>query len=125
MPTVGSRGEKLDLLVRQGTTLGPIRCQMKSPSGVPVDLSGCVIRASMKKAYGATNKFDFGVEIPSPQEGRFSFGMTPGVSSTIPCGASPSDQASQYVWDMEVEYPDGTTKPIFYGSVKVAPEATK
>lgn len=125
MPSVGSRGDKLDLTFRQGATFGPIPVRMVAPSGTPINLDGATVRAVMRKTYTSPTPYAFACQIVDAADGRFSFGMSDEVTAAIPCGASPSDQASVYVWDLEVAFPDGTVMPVFYGSVKVAPEATK
>jgi hypothetical protein len=125
MSQIGSRGDKLNLLIRQGTTFGPVRCRMKSPGDAPVDLTGAVVRAAMRKSYSSNTDYQFVCTITEPEDGRFEFMMTDEVSATIPCGPNVNDPASTYVWDMEIEYTDGSVKPLMYGTAKVAGEATK
>ncbi len=125
MATVGSRGDKLDLLVRQGTTLGPMSVTMRGPSDAPIDLTGCQIRAKVRKTYASAAGIDVNTIITDPVAGAFQFSLTNVQTAAMTCGPSPSDPASLYVWDLEIEYSDGTVRPVFYGAVKVAPEATK
>lgn len=125
MATIGSRGDKLDLLVRQGATLGPMSVTMRAPSDAPIDLTGCQIRAKIRKSYATAQAIDLHTLITDPAAGAFQFWLTDDQTAAMTCGATPSDPASLYVWDLEIEYGDGTVRPVFYGAVKVAPEATK
>lgn len=44
MTTLGYIGEKLDLLVKQGSTLGPFKVTLANPDQTPVDLTGATRR---------------------------------------------------------------------------------
>lgn len=125
MASIGSRGDKLDLTFRQGATFGPVPVRMVAPSGLPIDLSGASVRAAMRKSYASPTAYQFACLIVNAADGRFTFGMADDLTADIPCGPTPNDPASQYVWDLEVEFSDGTVMPVFYGMVKVAPEATR
>lgn len=125
MASIGSRGDKLDLTFRQGATFGPVPVRMVAPSGLPIILDGATVRAVMRKTYTSPTPYNFVCQIVDAADGRFTIGMTDEATSAIPCGPTPSDAASVYVWDLEVAFADGTVMPVFYGSVKVAPEATK
>lgn len=125
MAAIGSRGDKLDLTFRQGATFGPVPVRMTAPGGEPIDLSGATVRAVMRKSYTSATSFVLTCSVVDAADGRFQFGASDEVTASMPCGSSPSEQASIYVWDLEVEYPSGRIDPIFYGVVKVAPEATK
>ena len=125
MAAIGTRGEKLDITFRQGATFGPIPVRMTSPGGVPIDLSGATVRAVMRKSYTSAASFALACSVVDAADGRFQFGAADEVTASMTCGSSPSEPASIYVWDLEVEYPGGRVDPIFYGVVKVAPEATK
>lgn len=125
MASIGSRGDKLDLTFRQGATFGPVPVRMVAPSGTPINLDGATVRAVMRKTYASPTPYAFVCQIVDAADGRFTFGMSDEATAAIACGASPSDPASLYVWDLEVAFADGSVMPVFYGSVKVAPEATK
>lgn len=49
MATLGYIGEKLDLLVRQGATLGPFAVTLTNPDNTPVNLTGATLRAHLRK----------------------------------------------------------------------------
>lgn len=120
MPTIGNRGARLDLLIKKGTTLGPFPVAMRSGSGVPIDITGCVIRGRVAKAHGAARNYPFTVVITDATAGKFAFSIPPDVTATIPSGSKSSDPQSLYVWDMEIQYLDGTVKPLFYGEARLA-----
>lgn len=47
--TLGNIGEEMDLLIRQGGTFGPHVFTMKNPDGSAFDLTGMVLRGSIRK----------------------------------------------------------------------------
>jgi hypothetical protein len=49
MSTLGSIGVKLDLLIKQGSTFGPHKFTLTNPDGTPLDLTGCIVRAHIRK----------------------------------------------------------------------------
>ena len=49
MAQVGTRGERLDLIVRQGATLGPHTVTLTNPDGSAVNLTGCTIQGQVRK----------------------------------------------------------------------------
>lgn len=49
MTTLGYIGEKLDLLVKQGSTLGPFKVTLLNADQTPVNLTGCTIRGHVRK----------------------------------------------------------------------------
>lgn len=125
MASIGSRGDKLDLLFRQGATFGPVPVSMTAPEGEPIDLTGCLIRSKIRKSYQSATAYEVDCSLTDAAGGKFVFSVTDETTALMPCGPTPNDAASVYVWDLEIEFPDGTVMPVFFGSVKVAPEATK
>lgn len=119
MASIGGRGDKLDLNFRQGATFGPVSVH------IPANLSGCEVRASIRKSYNASTAFAVDCQIVDAEGGKFTLGVAAAVTASMPCGPKPNDPSSIYVWDLEIEFTNGTVLPIFYGAVKVAPEATR
>lgn len=50
MAQVGFRGERLDLIARQGATLGPFVVTLTNPDNSPVNITGCTIRGLVRKS---------------------------------------------------------------------------
>lgn len=126
IPTIGFFGERLDLRIRQGATLGSFLAQMLNPNGSPVDLTGCTIRGQIRKT-GLANSITAAIEctITDPLDGRYEFGLPDEITTGIPAGESITDDESQYVWDLELEDSIGRVIPLYHGSVNVLREATR
>ena len=43
MTTLGYIGEKFDLLIKQGSTLGPFSITLSNPDNTPVNLTGAAV----------------------------------------------------------------------------------
>ena len=126
MATLGYIGEKLDLLIRQGATLGPFQGAMTNPDGTPVDLSGCVLRAQIrKKALDPAVVTPVTVTITDPLSGQYVFGLSAELTAAIVAGESIKDPTSKYVWDMEMVDASGQVLPLYYGDVSVFREVTR
>lgn len=117
MPQIGSIGERLDLLCRQGANLGPFICTLQNPDLSFVDLTGCTIQSYVRK-----NALDVGEPIAKFEinyidrvGGKFSFEINWTITESIPAGEYQKDSESQYVWDMELVDSTGRITPLYYG----------
>lgn len=126
MATLGSIGEKLDLLVKQGSTLGPFNASMKNPDGSPVNMTGMTLRAQIRRTgLSATVVANIPVTVTNPTLGQYTFGLSDEATAAIPAGETLKDPASKYVWDMELEDAAGNVMPLYYGDCKVFREVTR
>lgn len=126
MATLGNIGEKLDLLVKQGATLGPFEVTLQNPDATPMDLTGVVIRGHIrKKALDTALTATLTVTVKDAPNGVFEFGLSDEITAAIPAGETVKDVASQYVWDMELQDALGQVIPLYYGDCKVFREVTR
>lgn len=126
MTTLGYIGEKLDLLVKQGATLGPFKVTLTNPDAAPIDLTGATVRGHIrKKALDTTLAATLVVSVTEAANGKFEFGLPDEVTATIQAGETIKDAASLYVWDMELEDASGRVTPLYYGDCKVFREVTR
>ncbi len=123
MPAIGSFGEKLDLLIRQGACFA-FDVRLNNPDATPVNLAGAAASAKIRKLHAdAAAVATFAVVIVPPN--TLSFSLSAAETAAIPAGEKPTAPASQYVWDMEILFPDGCVHSYLYGDVKIKAEATK
>lgn len=126
MATIGYIGEKLDLLIRQGATLGPFNVTLTNPDGTPYDLTGVTIRGQIRKTPSDPSvTADIEVAMVDSVLGKFEFGITSDATALIPTGESIKDTPSMQVWDMELVDTLGRVTPLYYGDVKVFREVTR
>lgn len=133
VPTLTNIGERLDLEVRQGSTLGPYRNQLyhkrEQPSDPlePLDLTDAIIRGQVRKT--ATDDAvvaEFQITIAAdPTQGYYDFGISAAVTAAIPAGVSMAAKDSVYYWDTECELPSGRVLPLHYGALRIQAEATR
>ena len=128
MPILGTKGANLDILIRQGATFGPVIARLKDNNGNPVNITGCTLRAQIRKTPtstlvdGATAVFD----ITDPANGIFTFEFTAEVTTLLTADSeSETAPASIYVWDMEMQDSSGRVTALVYGKVNVFREVTK
>ena len=124
-PVLGSIGDKIDLLIKQGSTYGPMVATIKNPDLTPVNLTSCLIRGQIrKKALDVAVVADFVVAITDEPGGVFEFSLTDEVTALITCDEIKEKPGSKYVWDMELEDALGRVIPLYYGDVTVFREVT-
>lgn len=92
MPQIGSIGERLDIVLRQGSTLGPFIVTLTNPNGTPVDLTGATISGQVRKNATDTGSpiATFDIVYINRVAGQFSFGMAKSATTLIPAGDSVS-----------------------------------
>lgn len=126
-------GERLDLMVRQGSTLGPYR-HMLTQGGAPLDLTGCTVRAKIRPtvpgpavdACGRPIKpepeiVEMRVVIAAdPTMGFYDFGLAAEETAKLGAGETPNSPESIHQWDSELVLADGRVVPLYYGRIHVA-----
>ncbi len=122
---IGTIGEKLDLLVRQGATFGNVEATMTNPDGTSVNLTGCVIRGKIRKnALDVDEVCTIDVTISAPLFGKYEFGLSAEKTSQIKAGENITDKESKYVWNLDLEDVLGRVIPLYYGLVTVFREVS-
>jgi|GEM_PF-1276835 len=137
-PKIGYLGERLDLEIRQGATFGPHAAQMfglidlNNPThvlqgyGNPINLTSCTIRGKIRKtALSATVTCSLVVTITDALLGKYEFSLTDAITAAIVAGERLTDNASKYVWDLELVDSTGKVFPLYYGNVIILREVTR
>lgn len=127
IPKIGSKGDRLDILIRQGGTFGPKFCTILKSDGSPENITGCTFIAEIRKTADATvvaASATFAITNAAGGECNFTF-LASGTKDIPADPVSEEDPASQYVWDWEMHYPDGRVRPLLYGDVFVFREVSK
>lgn len=125
MATIGSIGDELNLLIKQGSTFKSYDIELQNNDRTPFDLTSCTLRGHIRREPGditpvAVIEFIY-VDRPA---GKFYFTLSKEVTTLIPAGQTVKSKESQYVWDCELEDALGTVTPLYYGSAKVFREVT-
>ena len=126
-PQIGTKGDRLDILIRQGATFGPMQCTVLKADGSPEDLTGCKFVAEIRKTPDAPGPAASAVfEMPDPLAGRFNYSFLAPDTKPIPCAPEgETSPDSLYVWDLEIHYPSGMVRPMLYGDALVFREVSK
>ncbi len=127
MTTIGYRGERLDLTIRQGATFGPALIRIENQPGEKADLTGVSIRAQVRLSPdAAATTAEMELEMLAAEEQySFSFGLSAAVTAAMPAGSQLGDPGFRQHWDMEMVWPDGRIDPLYYGIVTVHREVTR
>ena len=127
MAQIGSIGERLDIILRQGSTLGPFIVTLTDSNGAPIDLTGATIAGQVRKNATDTGNpiATFDIVYINRVAGQFSFGIAKAVTALIPAGEYQESEESQYKWDMELI--DTLTRciPLYYGNFENFREVTR
>lgn len=126
-PQVGTKGDRLDILIRQGATFGPMQCTVLKADGGPEDLTGCTFLAEIRKTpddvvVAASAVFT----LTNAAAGEFSFEFLADDTKLIPCAPEgETDPESIYAWDLEIHYPSGFVRPMLWGDALIFREVSK
>lgn len=125
--TIGSKGAELDLLIRQGATLGPYPARLANLDASPMNLTGCTLRAQVRKSYTTDIQpgASFVFTIVDALDGRFIWSIPASSTRDLLAGPTETHKDSLYVWDMEIEDSQGNVTPLLYGMARVFREVTK
>lgn len=123
-PKVGNIPAALDLDIYQGDTFR--RTLTLRAAGELIDLTGCTARAQIRKTKKSeTVVAEIELSILTPLAGEIEMVLEAPVAAAIPCGEKETDQASKYVWDLELVDSLGDPRTLFRGVVTVFAEATR
>ena len=122
---IGSKGAELDLLIKQGSTFEE-SCVLQNDDLSFVNLTGCTLRAQMRKNSTSAVAASFSFTITNAAAGAFTFGLTDTQTQALLADMQSEEAyASLYVWDMELLDSSNKVTPLAYGTVKVFREVTK
>ncbi len=125
-PTLGTAGARMDLLIRQGATFTSGSIAMQNPDGTAVDLTGCLFQGQMrKKRLDSAVSATFTCVVTDAAAGLWKFGLSSTETAALNAGETLADDASNYVYDIEMIDGGGNILPIFYGNVQVQAEVTR
>ena len=126
LPKISTRGALQDLDLKQGATLR-VEHTLTNTDGTPFDLTGCQVRGQVRKSALSTPVIQtINTQVQSPATGGvYEFWLTDEQTQAIPCGEKPSDVASQYVYDIEVEEPSGDVRCVLEGKIFVIAGVTR
>ena len=126
-PQIGTKGDRLDILIRQGATFGPMQCTVLKADGSPEDLTGCTFIAEIRKTPDAATAAASALfTLTNATAGQFSFTFLATATEDIPCAPEgETSPDSLYVWDLEIHYPSGMVRPMLYGDALVFREVSK
>ncbi|MDN6885279.1 hypothetical protein QMO14_16865 [Variovorax sp. CAN2819] len=113
---------RIKLSIEQGATFTKTVTWKTGKPALPVDLTGCTARMQVREKIESA-----GILLSlSTDDGRISLG---GAAGTINLRVEADDTAAitwkTGVYDLEVEFSDGTVRRLFSGSVSVSPEVTR
>jgi hypothetical protein len=139
MPQLGTLGAKLDLVVRQGMTLGMYRVSViDTATKLPIDLTGAVVTGQVRKLLpvegvnpdpnGDAYITDIDI-VRAPASGllahQYLFGLTSAKTDALKPGLSVKDPLGQYQYDTQVQFVDTSVRPHLYGKLTCYREVTR
>lgn len=116
-----------DFDVDQGTSFEAEVLELDSV-GNPMDMTGAVLVGQIRKtASSPTVVGNFSFVLTDLSQGSFSITLTPKVTSALPCDPSPTAAriTTDFAYDIEAHYPDGTVDRLLGGVLHVSPEVTR
>jgi hypothetical protein len=124
--TIGSFGERLDIKVKQGSTLGPFNVTWTNPDTTAVVLTGGTVRGQIRRTgLATTDEVELTCTITNAAAGQFSFGLDFATTEAFLSGETVADDDSLYVYDLEFEDTLTRVTPLLHGVVRVFREVTR
>jgi len=122
---LGSIGERIDIDLRAGSTLGPFDVALADETGAAINLTGCTFDGAVsKRDAGATSDVALTVAIVSAPAGTLRFSLASASTGAFDGASSDFFSArADYAWALFWTDSAGTRQPLFYGAVNVAAEA--
>jgi hypothetical protein len=106
-----------NIIIQQGSTFD-YQIGVKDPSGIPIDLTGAVIRGMIRGTYNDVSPLaTFTINCPTPTNGIFHIMLSAAVTALF--------NFTKALYDIEIAYPNGTTDRILQGNVILSREVTK
>lgn len=122
--SVGNTGERLNLVIKQGSTFGPYTFTIKNPDNTPVDLTDIEIRGSIRKYHFSDTAINFDIVKTDAVNGVFELKLSSEITKNMQAGSNPESAQSRYYYDIELDS-TGQVVPFIYGDVNVLREITK
>lgn len=94
-----------------------------SPVNAPIDLTGCVITSQIRKEYNTEVLASFTVVETDLVNGKFDLILSEVASAALPARAN--SRITSFVFDVNVQFPGGTTQTPVYGYLKMQREVTR
>lgn len=118
-PKLSSKGDQLDLEIRQLASFGPHEVTATGSDGLPLNLTGCTFRGQIRrKPTNTPVVVAFTFNVLDAVNGVFEFSLS--VSDTnISAGNDQRSSESKYVWAMDLIDSTGRVIPLLYGDVEI------
>lgn len=114
-------GNVYDIVADKGAVLNR-SVALKSAQRKPVDITGYTGRMHIRETIAATEI----VETQTTENGRLTINGSAGeIVITIPAIEMETVDAGEYVYDLEVESPEGEVTRVIHGKFEVRPEVTR
>jgi hypothetical protein len=119
MPALSITGTPLDLDVRAGATLGPLRVTLTGPKsgttpGQPVNLTGMTLVGTVHNRSGKAA--DLTVVVTDATLGKFEFWLEADVTASL---ALPQPTPAVYRWDLDMIDSLGRVIPLYVGKLQI------
>ena len=122
MPTIGSKGAELDIVIRQGATFGPMTCTLTNPDTTPVNLTGSTISAQIRKFPSDNTSLGIAgvIVLTNASGGIFTWQFDAADTADL-LADDESEEApgSIYQYDLEMTDSSGRIIPLLYSKAKV------
>jgi hypothetical protein len=113
-------GKILNLNIDQGATFERT-VVLKDNQGAPIDLTGAIVTSKMRPSFDSPTSYNFTCTLsPTPTDGTFTWIMSATNTAMISLSGG-----TEFVYDVEVLFPDTTVQRVLQGRVSVSPEVTK
>ena len=118
---LGTAGQRIDIDLRVGDTLGPYTISEAAGTGVaavPINLTGCVITGAISRRGAPDGDTPLTIVNIDLAQGTYSFELT-AAQSTMLLATDFFAADAAYAYKLTITYPNGTTYTRLYGLINV------
>ena len=121
MAQIDLTGQRLDLRIVAGASLGPMELSFVGADDQPVDLTGVVPRARFSALRGGDPKAAFVFDLTQAGAGVISMTLPAAQTGHLPRGSALVKAVLS--WELALTFPDGTVQQALFGEVRVEGKA--
>lgn len=119
MTSIGSIGERVDIDLRAGDTLGPFSLTFTDEAGTAIDLTGSTLTASMSKQDDTGADIVMTATVTNAALGQATLTLAYADTSALASNDF-FNKAASYAWRLVLTDSQGTKWTLMYGTVNVA-----
>lgn len=116
---IGDLGQRIDIVLRQGTDAERITLQLQNPDGTFVSFAGATILAQVRRNPEDASPVESFVVSQSAGNDTVYLDFPGSKSTGMAAGINANDATGRYVWDCVATFLSGPVRALAYGDLRI------